>query len=973
MNGLQVKALTCEYRVNPLGIDVKKPRVSWQIESTKRNTMQVAYQVQVSLSENNFNVPHWDTGSIDSDQSIHIDYEGPELTSCTRYYYRVKVWDNYGRESAWSEVNWWETALFETKDWKAKWITPDQEELDPASEPAFLLRKEFALKNGIESARIYATGLGLYEISLNGKRVGSDLLTPGWTSYSQRIQYQTYDVTSQLNDRENAIGIMVADGWYKGNLAWEGKSNIYGEKRVVLLQLIVRYQDGTEEVIITDESWKSSTGPILYSEIYHGESYDARLEKEGWSNQSFDETDWKNVQVNHIPLTKLVAQENNPTRVTEILKPQSVFITPAGDTVLDMGQNMVGRMRFTVDAPAGTKITLSHAEILDKEGNIYFGNLRSAKQKVEYITKGKGPETYAPYFTFQGFRYVKVEGYPDQEYDHLLNSFVGEVIHTDMTPTGEFECSNPMVNQLQQNIQWGQRGNFVDVPTDCPQRDERLGWTGDAQVFIRTALFNYHGGQFFTKWLRDLEADQLPDGGVPFVIPNVIDGHSSAAWGDAAVICPWTVYLSYGDKRILEQQYTSMKAWVEYIRAQGENEFAWNTGFHYGDWLALDAKENSYFGATPNELVATAFYAYSTQLLRDTAIVLNKAEDVEVYTGLLNQIKKYYREEFVTPLGRLAVSTQTAHVLTLMFDLVEGQIKERVAHDLNDMILDNDYHLQTGFVGTPYLNLTLSDNGYHETAMKLLLQESYPSWLYPVTKGATTIWEHWDGIKEDGSFWNDDMNSFNHYAYGAIGDWMYRVVAGLDMDESEPAYKKIIIQPTIGGREMTYARATHQSMYGRIISSWNITQEEVSVEVEVPVNTTAQIILPHARLEAIKENGVYISEVEGVLEITTIKEDVCLVVGSGSYHFVYSNDRGLKPIYSENSRIIDLLTEQETKQILETFIPGISDPYGVLAQLRIHPIRKLLESPLTKMTDDRLVELIEALNSIDGQLDPVVQ
>lgn len=669
----------------------------------------------------------------------------------------------------------------------------------------------------------------------------------------------------------------------------------------------------------------------------------------------------------------MVAQENNPTRVTETLKPQSVFVTPAGDTVLDMGQNMVGRMKFTVDAQAGTKIILSHAEILDKDGNIYLGNLRTAKQKVEYITKGEGTEVYAPYFTFQGFRYVKVEGYPAKENGLLLDSFVGEVIHTDMTPAGEFDCSNPMVNQLQQNIQWGQRGNFVDVPTDCPQRDERLGWTGDAQVFIRTALFNYHGAQFFTKWLRDLEVEQLPDGGVPFVIPNVIDGHSSAAWGDAAVICPWTVYQSYGDKRLLEEQYASMKAWVEYIRAQGENEFAWNTGFHFGDWLALDAKEDSYFGATPNELVATAFYAHSTQILRDAARVLNKTKDVREYTDLLEKVRRYYSDEFVTPLGRLAISTQTAHVLTLMFDLVEGKVKERVAKDLNEMILENDYHLQTGFVGTPYLNLALSNNGYHETAMKLLLQESYPSWLYPVTKGATTIWEHWDGVKEDGSFWSDDMNSFNHYAYGAIGDWMYRVVAGLDMDDSEPAYKKIKIQPTIGGREMTYARATHQSMYGRIKSSWKITHEEVRMEIEIPVNTTAQIILPHAKIETVTDNGVSIGEADGVLEITQIEEGILFVVGSGSYQFVYSNDRGLKPIYSENSRIIDLLTEQETKQVLESFIPGISNPHGVLAQLRIHPIKKLLENPMTKMTDNRLVKLIDALNSIEWELDSIIQ
>ncbi|MDF2789394.1 MAG: alpha-L-rhamnosidase [Neobacillus sp.] len=972
MNELKLYDLTCEYRKNPLGLDQKRPRISWKIRSDRRGTTQSAYHLQVCL-KGDFEKPLWDTGYTESEQSLHIVYEGPELNSGTKYYYRIKVWDHFGRESEWSDTAWWETALFETTEWKAKWITPDPQEVDPASEPSFLLRKEFDLKEGIESARIYVTGVGLYELHLNGIRVGEDLLTPGWTSYSKRIQYQTYDVTSQLRSNKNAIGVMLADGWYKGDLTWDDKRHIYGNQRAVILQLHVCYLDGTEVIIVTDDTWETSTGPILFSELYHGEIYDARLERRGWSEPGFNETNWKSVIVQNLPLTNLVAQENNPTRVTETIKPQSVFITPAGDTVLDMGQNMVGRIRFTVNAPAGTKITLKHAEVLDKDGNIYFGNLRAATQTVEYITKGEGMESYAPIFTFQGFRYVKVEGYPGQENGFELENFVGEVIHTDMEETGYFETSNQMVNQLQKNIKWGQRGNFVDVPTDCPQRDERLGWTGDAQVFIRTALFNYHGAPFFTKWLRDLKADQLPNGGVPFVIPNVVDGDSSAAWGDAAVICPWTVYLNYGDTRLLEELYFSMRAWVEYIRVQGDNVVAWNTGFHFGDWLGLDSKEDSYFGATPDELIATAFYAYSTRLLRDTAKVLNIVDDVERYDELFNGIKKFFNEEFITPLGRLAVSTQTAHVLTLMFDLVEGKIRERIAYDLNKLVLENDYHLTTGFVGTPYLNLVLSNNGYHETAVKLLLQETYPSWLYSVSKGATTIWEHWDGIKEDGSFWSDDMNSFNHYAYGAIGEWMYRVVAGLDMDVSEPAYKRILIQPRIGGKELTYARATHVSMYGRIVSAWNITHEEVIVEVEIPVNTTAQIYLPFAKLEDVKEEGIDITKAAGILGMTQTEQGVALKAGSGHYRFVYKNKRGLRTTYSINTRLIDLLAHGETTKILETYVPGISNPHGQLARLKTEPIQKLLYHPMSKLTVDRLKALIDELNTLERELDTVGQ
>ncbi len=491
---------------------------------------------------------------VRSGESIQIEYGGPDVTPRTRYFYRVKVWDNFERESSWSSTVWWETGLLDHTEWKAQWITPEPEGIDPLSEPAFLLRKEFKLKTGITSARIYGTGVGLYELFLNGERVGADLLSPGWTSYHHRLQYQTYDITEQLSEGANILGTVLGDGWYKGTLSFENKRHVYGDRRAALFQLYVKYDDGSEEIIVTDHTWKASTGPILYSEIYDGETYDARLEKAGWSRSGFDDSSWKETMVQDLPFTNLVAQENWPTRVTEVIQPIASFVTPAGDTVLDMGQNMVGRMKFKVNAPKGARIVLKHAEVLDKDGNIYFGNLGKAKQTIEYTAKGEGIETYAPHFTFQGFRYVKVEGYPGQENGLPLENFVGEVIHSDMEPAGEFECSDPLVNQLQRNIVWGQRGNFLDLPTDCPQRNERLGWTGDAQVFIQTALFNYHGGPFFTKWLRDLKAEQLPDGCVPIVIPSVVSGAGSAAWGDAATIIPWTVYQTYGDKRLLAEQ-----------------------------------------------------------------------------------------------------------------------------------------------------------------------------------------------------------------------------------------------------------------------------------------------------------------------------------------------------------------------------------------------------------------------------------
>jgi len=899
MIALAVTDLTCEYHRTLLGTDCKRPRLAWKLVSDRRGTLQTAYRIQVAEADAGLAAPLWDTGRVESDRSIQVPYAGPALRSRTRYLWRVKVWDNFGRESDWSEPAWWETALLSPVEWKAQWITPDARAIDPESEPAFLLRKRFTLRGPVRSARIYATAAGLYELYLNGRPVSDHVLAPGWTSYRRRHQYQTYDVTAVLHAGENALGVLLGDGWYKGRLTWvPGRKNIYGDRRAALVQLHVYYEDGTEEVIVSDPTWKAATGPILFASIYDGEVYDARLEQPDWSEAGFDDRNWAPTEALALPLEHLVAQENWPTRVTEVIRPQQVLRTPAGDTVVDMGQNMVGRVRLTVDVPAGTRIRLQHAEVLDREGNFYTGNLRTAKQTVEYVARGGGPESYAPHFTFMGFRYVKVEGLPVQDPSALLDCIAGEVIHSDMERTGAFECSHPLVNQLQRNIVWGQRGNFVDVPTDCPQRDERLGWTGDAQVFVRTAAFNYHVGPFFTKWLRDLRADQRPDGSVPFVVPNPLDDYhdpnwkgdgppTSAAWGDAATICPWALYLCYGDERLLAEQYDSMKAWVEFIRAQGEDEYLWNTGFHFGDWLGLDAKENNYVGATPIDLIATAFYAYSTRILRDAAVVLGKAEDVRTYSELLHCIQNRFREEFLTPRGRLAAPTQTAHVLALMFGLVEGEARERTARELNRLVVENNYHLTTGFVGTPYLCAVLSDNGYHETAVRLLLQEEYPGWLYPITRGATTIWEHWDSIKPDGSFWSDDMNSFNHYAYGAIGDWLYRYLAGLDMDERAPAYKRIRIYPRLGAGLLTHACATLESPYGRIETAWRLEGELLTVAVQVPANTTAEVILPGASLEALRESGQPLGAVEGVHTAEQVPEGVRLTVGSGAYRFTY--------------------------------------------------------------------------------------
>ncbi|HEU4722312.1 MAG TPA: family 78 glycoside hydrolase catalytic domain, partial [Gemmatimonadaceae bacterium] len=597
-------------------------------------------------------------------------------------------------------------------------------------------------------------------------------------------------------------------------------------------------------------------------------------------------------------LANLVAPLGPPIRRVEALRPKAVLKTPAGETVFDLGQNMVGWVRLKARGPAGTTVRLRHAEVLDKDGNFYTANLRTAQQLVSYTLKGAGDETYEPHFTFQGFRYVKVEGFPGTP---TADALTGIVVHSDMPRTGTFVSSDTMLNQLFHNIVWGQKGNFVGVPTDCPQRDERLGWTGDAQVFARTAAFNYDVAGFFGNWLRDLAADQRANGSVPDVVPDVLTKGrnaaqpspgtsagptSSAGWGDAAVIVPWTMYLAYGDVRLLETQYPSMRAYVEYQRKTAGDRMLWNSGWHYGDWLAFATTRSDYPGATTDkDLIATAFYAHSTDLLARSATVLGKTEDARAYRALFERIRAAWTTEYVTASGRLSSNTQTAYALALEFGLLpESQRAEagaRLAANVRAM-----GHLTTGFLGTPYLTDALTGTGNLAEAYRLLLNKRYPSWLYPITQGATTIWERWDGQKPDKSFQDVGMNSFNHYAYGAIGDWMVRTVAGLDLDESMPAYRHLLVAPRPGGG-LTSARAELLTPYGGAVSGWTVADGRMRVTVRVPPNARATVRLPSARLAAVTERGRAVATAEGVTSATQSGDVVVVVIGSGEYVFDY--------------------------------------------------------------------------------------
>lgn len=877
-----VTGLLCEYHENPVGIDVQKPRLSWKINAIENSILQIAYEIKVTEQPGKGKTI-WNSGKVNSGQSVNVEYDGPALKPMQRVYWQVRVWDNNAKTSDWSQPAFWEMGITEQPLWKANWITMENETTRKGSKPAQFLRKDFSVTDKITSARVYVSALGLYELYLNGKKVSNDLFTPGWTAYKHRIQYQSYDVTSMLKTSANTIGAILGDGWYRGNIGFSKQNNYYGNKIALIAQIHIVYSNGKEEWVVTDNSWKATTGPIIASDIYNGETYDARKEIIGWNTPGFNDSQWGKTAVLDYSKQLLVAPQGVPVQAIEEIKPIKMIATPKGETVYDLGQNMVGWVKLKVNGKAGDEVTIQFAEVLDKEGNFYTANLRAAKCTDKYILKGGGEEVYEPRFTFHGFRFVKIEGFPGTP---ALDNITGVVIYSAMKPTGTFVCSEPLINQLQKNIQWGQKGNFLDVPTDCPQRDERLGWTGDAQVFSPTAAFNFDVSAFYTKWLRDLAADQLPNGSVPHVIPDVLNGGGGATgWADAALVVPWNTYLAYGDKRILEVQYPSMKAWVEYMRGRAGKDNIWTGDYHFGDWLAFASNNSDYTGATTEkDLIATAYYSYSSGLLAKIAKIIGKSDEAASYEKLSENIKKSFIDEFVAPSGRLVSHTQTAYLLAIAFEMLPENLVPKAAGFLAADV-EKFKHLTTGFLGTPLLCKTLSDIGREDLAFMLLNRKQYPGWLYPVTQGATTIWERWDGQKPDGSFQDVGMNSFNHYAYGAIGEWLYTYVAGIKIDTENPGYKHFFLAPHPGG-DLTNAAATFQSVYGEIKSGWKIENGQMVYEVKVPANSTATVTLPSAKLENVTVNSASLKE-NTLMAASQTGKTVSLKLGSGEYKFSY--------------------------------------------------------------------------------------
>jgi len=933
---------------SPLGFALNHLSFSWMVEDAS-DPMQTAAQF-ILAKDPEFEEVFFDSGR---EEGLRIDSLAYRPDIClaprTRYYWKVRVWSE--TDYAESAAAWFETAKMD-ESWQAQWITPDWE--DQAIHP--ILSKSFTLPTQALNARVYICGLGLYHLELNGDKVGNEHLTPYCNAYDQWLQYQTFDITSQLAEGENRLVVMLGNGWYKGRYCGDGghHSNVYGDRFALICEVRITLQTGEELVLGSDESWTATRSPVLASEIYDGEVYDARLVGVG---------DTRGVKSMTMDMNKLQARRSLPVCINEERKPVAVLHTPAGETVLDMGQNMVGWVRFKTQAPAGTEIHLQYGEVL-QGGNFYRDNLRSAKAEYTYIADGR--EAIAqPYFTFYGFRYVKVTGWPGEV---NTDDFTGCVVYSKMDIIGDIQTSDEKVNRLFQNALWGQKGNFLDIPTDCPQRDERLGWTGDTQMFSGTACFNMDSSAFFAKFSYDCALEQAKRGGmVPMVVPAVdMQGGGSSAWGDVATILPWNVYEFYGDKAILEQQFESMRSWVDFIKAADDavgSKRLWTSGFHFGDWLSLDGSDpNSPMGGTPEDFIASAYYYHSTCLVARAAAVLGKTEEAGCYNALAEEIKAAIQQEYFTPTGRLAINTQTGFVLALFMDLAPEEFRARVIHDLIFRLRKDKVHLCTGFVGTPYLCRVLSNHGANDLAYRLFLNEDYPSWLYAVNLGATTIWERWNSLNPDGTISSTGMNSLNHYTYGSIVEWMYRDMCGLNPtsgDDGVTGFRRARIAPK-PNLLLQWAKARYRSAAGLYESAWRIGEHgELSFEFTIPFNAEAEVVLPDAALGEISING------QKSAKGTPQGNDLVLQLPAGTYLIAYQPTRPYRKTFSTQMPIVQLVQNEQAKAILAGVFPMIAAlDDSMLVAMGEASIRDMANTPYLPMTPEQLDDIDQLLKEI---------
>lgn len=934
---MKITHMKVNHLVNPIGYELDHPTVSFVTEDTSGKKQKNA-RVLLAADPDFRNILY-DSGYREDLSSLA--YELPvSLEPENRYYWKAFVNADNG-DSAESETAWFETAM--RGPWKAEWITPDADK-----SLQVCVFRDVEITKPLAKARLYLTGLGLYEVYINEEKLGEECLMPGFCDYDAWIPYQT--MIPDLRQGHNRIEIMLGDGWYKGWYGLRKNHEVYGDRLACIAELKLFYEDGSEDIICTDDNWKAHRSPVIESGIYPGEVYEPGI----------DRSEVLNTRKIDLDKSKLRPRLDPRIIIQKKIRPVALIHTPAGETVLDMGQNMVGWLGFHCAAPAGTRIRFQFGEIL-QEGNFYRDNLRTALAEFTYVSDGT-ERTVRQHFTFYGFRYVKITGWPGEPNP---DDFRGLVIYSEMEELSQIKTSNPLVNKLFENTRWGMRGNFLDVPTDCPQRDERYGWTGDAQIFSGTACFNMDTYAFYTKYGYDLACEQERlNGAVPDVVPTAgYTGTISTAWGEAATIIPWNVYLHFGDKGILRRQFSSMRGWVDYMKSQDDANGArrlWQSGFHYGDWLALDGNvEGGVFGGTDPFLISSAYYYYSTRIVAKTAEILGYEEDAGKYSTLANEIRDAFIREYFSPTGRLCVDTMTAYVVVLYMGLTPEHAVDKVRAGLLNKLARNRYHLETGFVGTPYLMRVLSENGMNNYAYHLLLEEGFPGWLYEVLMGATTIWERWNSVLPDGRISGTEMNSLNHYSYGSVVEWMFRNMIGINPDEKYAGYRRFKLAPK-PDYSIPQAEGFLRSASGLIRSGYQLRQGKLTIEAEVPFNTEAEIQLPDACVDEIRNIA---SDMDGIIGIRQEDSDVVLIVLAGTYSFTYRPTKPYRKIYSLDSLMSDLNENPKTKAILDEYF--YSEYKAIPFEKELFTLRQMLNGPFTYLPYDMQEKIDRLLREVE--------
>ncbi len=857
---LRPYGLQTEHRASPLGIDELHPLFTWKLSADTSGRRQAAYQLHVEDARTGATT--WDPGWTENhDASGGLIYAGTPLEPSTRYLWHLTVRDQDGVASE-PTSTWFETGLLTPDAWAARWIRRDPRSLPPVTAPSdddareaslwvsppCRFRRAFHLPSRPSSARAYVTARGIYQLYVNGTRAGNDELTPGWTDYRSRLQYQTYDITTLLIEGVNVVGAVVADGWWSGYIGFDPRQRAqhYGRVPNFLAEIHVQGPNG-KQVIVTDGSWTEKPGEIVWADALVGEFHDYRLATTGWDRPGFDDSSWSHALVSTDGTSTLIGQLDEPVRVTEDIPAKTVSRSPSGNQIIDFGQNLVGHLRVRLTGlPPATRLTFRHGETL-QDGELYTANLRSATATDQVITgNGANGEVFEPRFTSHGFRYVEVQGYPREL---VVADFTARVIHSDTPMVGDLHCADELVEKLISNIRWGQRGNFVSVPTDCPQRDERLGWTADAQIFLPTACYNADVAAFMSRWMLDVLDAQDEDGAFSDVAPLLIlDREGAPAWGDAGVVVPYQLWKAYGDARILQRCFPAMCSWVDHVHRHNPDLIWCNaTGNNYGDWLEVDA-------ATPRTVVATAYFARSASLVSEVATALGRTEEAAHYRDLATRIRASFTKAFANPDGAVGGGTQTAQLVALAWDLIPDELRGNAFEHLCRNLESRGVRLTTGFIGVPLLCPVLTAGGREDLAFQLLQQEAFPSWGYSIRRGATTIWERWDGWTEERGFQSVQMNSFNHYALGSVGEWLWRSVAGIDQAPGSVSYRDLLIEPRLGGR-LDSITASFDSPRGIIKVVWGRNENSIGGRVEIPPGLPAEVRVPAANLSDLTIDG----------------------------------------------------------------------------------------------------------------------